>query len=146
VTTRWLELKDLNAVMRLEKLCFKPPFAWELQNYADEFSNGMEGFAHEEKEKISGIILWNKRANTRNGLELISLQVDPEKRNKGIAQELLNELLIETDERLFLEVYTKNIPAIKFYEKNGFKKSRTQKNYYKKGYDAYTYVLSKEKQ
>ena len=50
--------------------------------------------------------------------------ISSEYRGKGIAKKLLNTIIKESKKRgfieLFLDVYYKNIAAVKFYEKHGF--------------------------
>ena len=76
--------------------------------------------------------------------DLLSIAVDNNFRRKNIATTLLNELfslctkLNITD--IFLEVRQNNLSAISFYEKLGFKKISSRKNYYTDpGEDAYIY-------
>ena len=61
--------------------------------------------------------------------------VKPEKRQRGIGYRLL-DYAVKTSkghglERLFLEVRSKNLPAVKLYTAYGFKQIGTRKNYYK---------------
>ena len=64
--------------------------------------------------------------------EIIDIFIEENYRRKGIAILLIKE--IEKDfsiENITLEVREDNIPAIKLYEKIGFKKVSIRKNYYK---------------
>ena len=68
-------------------------------------------------------------------------------RKKGIGSKLLLELirLAENEKEIAsitLEVNSKNLPAIKLYEKHGFKNVGLRKNYYKNTYDAI--IMTKE--
>lgn len=60
--------------------------------------------------------------------EIFEIGVLEEYRRKNIASRLLESL--DLDKKIFLEVREDNIPAIRLYEKNGFKKISTRKNYY----------------
>ena len=67
--------------------------------------------------------------------EIYRVAVIPEKRGRGIGYRLL-DYAVKTSkgqglERLFLEVRSQNIPAIKLYTSYGFKKIGVRKNYYK---------------
>ena len=63
--------------------------------------------------------------------EIIDIYVDEKYRRKSIAQKLIKEILEDYDfENITLEVSSINIPAIKLYEKLGFKKEAIRKNYY----------------
>lgn len=69
-----------------------------------------------------------------------------EKQNLGIATLLLNNIIEKckklTLDSIFLEVRKSNIPAIKLYEKLGFKKISERKNYYAdSNEDALIYIL-----
>ncbi len=66
--------------------------------------------------------------------EIPSIAVSPENRRKGIADALLQSLFTEADRRgvsrIFLEVRASNVPAHRLYEKNGFLKAGTRRNFY----------------
>lgn len=85
--------------------------------------------------------------SSKKSLNIASIGVDPKYRRQGIA-----DLYIKWIKNLFpqyslnLHVSVRNIGAIKLYENNGFKISKTKKNYYdetnfepyvKEGVDAY---------
>lgn len=76
-------------------------------------------------------------------LNNIAIRID--KRNQGIASQILEELinLSKTLNCSFitLEVNTSNFPAIKLYEKFGFKNLGIRKNYYQGNTDAYIMTL-----
>ena len=76
--------------------------------------------------------------------DILSLVVDPKYRNKMVATNLLDYLISELDENLkliTLEVASKNIAAIKLYEKFGFEVVNVRKNYYK---DDDAYLMARE--
>ena len=67
--------------------------------------------------------------------EIYRVAVAPNKRQRGLGYRLL-DYSVKTSrgkglESLFLEVRSKNIPAIKLYEAYGFKRVGVRKNYYK---------------
>ena len=67
--------------------------------------------------------------------EIYRVAVAPHKRQRGIGYRLL-DYAVKTSkgqglERLFLEVRSKNITAIRLYTAYGFKEIGTRKNYYK---------------
>ena len=67
--------------------------------------------------------------------EIYRVAVKPEKRQRGIGYRLL-DYAVKTSkghglERLFLEVRSKNLPAVKLYTAYGFKQIGLRKNYYK---------------
>ncbi len=76
---------------------------------------------------------------------LISIAVAPGFRGRGIGSGLLSETIrvlrdYYKTESVYLEVRVSNNPAIRLYEKFGFKRARIIKKYYRDGEDAYVYV------
>ncbi len=67
--------------------------------------------------------------------DIMNIVTRKDYRNKGIGTLLVNELISICKEfkanSIFLEVNEDNIPAIKLYEKVGFKNVGIRKNYYK---------------
>ena len=70
----------------------------------------------------------------RATLVLSSFRRRPEKRRNGVAQRLLEALILELKSReinsLALEVRASNLAAQKLYEKNGFQQVGCRKKYY----------------
>lgn len=71
--------------------------------------------------------------------EIYRIAVKPSERKRGIGYRLL-DYSVKTSrgkglERLFLEVRSRNIPAINLYTAYGFKEIGTRKNYYKNPQD-----------
>lgn len=71
----------------------------------------------------------------QNGLDIIDLLniiVKPEYQNQGIGSVLLKYIIDnKQDKKIMLEVRSKNINAIKLYQKYDFKIINISKNYYK---------------
>ena len=91
---------------------------------------------YEEDDMVVGFIT---ATDLKETCDILSLVVDPKYRNKMVASNLLDYLISELDENLkliTLEVASKNIAAIKLYEKFGFEVVNVRKNYYKDD-DAY---------
>lgn len=74
--------------------------------------------------------------------DITAVAVDLDYRNKNIATLLLNKLIdtckAQNFTAIFLEVRVSNLPAIRLYEKLGFKKINIRPNYYQNE-DAYIY-------
>jgi len=72
---------------------------------------------------------------------IITLDIHADFRRKGLGSQLLimaeDELRKKGANSISLEVDIENYPAIKLYEKFGFKKMRILKNYYRNRRDAY---------
>ena len=71
--------------------------------------------------------------------ELYRVAVAPDKRQRGVGYRLLDYAYKTSRgrglESLFLEVRSKNTPAIKLYEAYGFKRIGLRRGYYKNPYD-----------
>ena len=68
--------------------------------------------------------------------ELLSLDVLPEARRRGLGSEILREALHEAQARgaceVYLEVDTENAAALALYDRAGFVTRGTRKRYYRK--------------
>ena len=86
-------------------------------------------YVYKENNIIKGFV------HIQNGLDIIDLLniiVKPEYRNQGIGSVLLNYIIDnKQDKKIMLEVRSKNINAIKLYQKYDFKIINIRKNYYK---------------
>ena len=86
-------------------------------------------FIYKENNIIKGFI------HNQNGIDIIDLLniiVKPEYRNHGIGSVLLKYIIDnKQDKKIMLEVRSKNINAIKLYQKYDFKIINIRKNYYK---------------
>lgn len=66
--------------------------------------------------------------------ELLRIAVDNEKRKMGVGKRLMQSYLEDAEKICvsgFLEVRSHNLPAKALYEKTGYKKIATRKNYYR---------------
>lgn len=79
-------------------------------------------------------------------VEIMNIVTRKLDRNKGVGTLLLKKIIeiaqANNFENIFLEVNEKNLVAIKLYEKAGFKKVGTRKNYYNSSEDAI--IMSKK--
>lgn len=86
-------------------------------------------YVYKENNIIKGFV------HIQNGLDIIDLLniiVKPEYRNQGIGSVLLKYIIDnKQDKKIMLEVRSKNINAIKLYQKYDFKIINIRKNYYK---------------
>ena len=122
---------DATGIAALEEEIFSD--AWSYRDIQDLIctEGGMCFSAIEDGKVIAYVI---GRLIVPEG-EIYRVAVAPHKRQRGIGYRLL-DYAVKTSkgqglERLFLEVRSKNIPAIRLYTAYGFKEIGTRKNYYK---------------
>ncbi|WGI17767.1 ribosomal protein S18-alanine N-acetyltransferase [Methanonatronarchaeum sp. AMET-Sl] len=101
----------------------------------------------EKQNKIIGYVIITP--TTTKNAKIISIAIDPEHQSQGIGTKLLKKAINTTKKqktkKISLEVKKTNKKAIKFYRKLGFQKTKTKKQYYNNGEDAY-YMTKKTQQ
>ncbi len=127
----------------LERLCFED--SWTAEMLAEQLKNPLTTVAAQYiGEEVAGYAVGRVAADEG---ELFRIAVRPEFRRRHIAEKLLAELhekmRLRGAAKCFLEVRSRNAPAIALYEKHGYKKIAVRKNYYKDD-DAVIYVLELE--
>ena len=125
-----MNLQDLENI----KSCLLTDFDdfWSYNILKQELENGKSKYfvAKQENEIVgfAGILLIIDEVNIMN------IVVKKDKRNLGVGSLLLEEIVkyskIHNATSITLEVNEKNIPAIKLYEKYGFKQVGIRKKYY----------------
>ena len=108
---------------------------WEQTVLSSSLKSGnFYGFKAEIENEFSGYVHYS---TSIDAMDINSVFVFPNFRKKGIAEKLLNAVIGDAKERkidkIFLEVRESNTPAIKLYEKLGFKIISERKKYYKNG-------------
>lgn len=136
---RPMEVADADRVYEIENQAFFEP--WSKKNLIKdlEANNFLCHYVYEEEGAIAGFYI---ASHVLDEAEIFTIAVDPDHKNKGIGTKLLDHLIgISYDEnikQIWLEVSTKNEPAINLYKKFGFEIQGVRKNYYQKiGEDAY---------
>lgn len=106
--------------------------AWTLQQIEDSLTMGVFGFAKWHENKILAYIFLR---DLGGAWEIEFLATDPAHRKQGLMQELMAfvELKLPKETDLWLEVHEKNLPAQRFYERNGFCKVGERPSYYYDG-------------
>ncbi|MGQ9470002.1 MAG: ribosomal protein S18-alanine N-acetyltransferase [Nitrososphaerales archaeon] len=127
--------KDLNQVLKIERICFKHPYDYSTFLYF--LMREPDGFyVAEENGRIIGYVI--SSVISGKGI-IISIAVIPEFRRKGIGSKLMEEslnFLSKKVDYVELQVRISNIEAISFYKKLGFKEIGLISNYYSDGEDA----------
>lgn len=140
---------DLSELFALDQACFAPGIAWskaELQ-YFLRYPGNIGLVAQDEPHQIAGFAIAGKQL--RKGVihgRLITIDVDPAQRRRGVGH-----LLLEETERLLragsatavlLEVAVDNLAAQNFYAKHGYTRTGRIRGYYQGRIDAF--VMEKQ--
>ena len=106
---------------------------WSKESFYNELQNTLAHYycAISNENNIVGVAgCWHIFEEAH----ITTLSVHPQQRKKGIAQNLLFQIIDDCYKNkikyITLEVRESNIPAISLYEKNGFKSIGVRKNYY----------------
>lgn len=132
VELRRLKLRDLNGVERIERVSYPTP--WSRSMFASELAKPSSlclGAFESETKTLVGYLIISRYVDAWH---VMNLAVAPEHRRRGVATMLLDRLFELTggDGRrgYTLEVRVSNVPAIKLYEKMGFKSRGVRRGYY----------------
>ncbi len=124
---------EIEIIADLEQKCFPNEF-WSFQAVKStlERADALYGIEYAENT-AAGYYL---SAAAFEQCELYRIAVLPMYRNKGIGSRLMENFLTEIKNKpeiksVFLEVRSKNTPAVALYKKYGFKQIALRKNYYK---------------
>jgi [ribosomal protein S18]-alanine N-acetyltransferase len=140
---RRFRMADLDRVLEMEHLGFGKD-AYSRNLFAELSARRQNLFLVAARgPNICGYIVISVK---KQRAELVSITVDPAERGKGIASALLRStrrrLLLRGVSRFFLMVKCGNIPAIRLYEKFGFRRLRRSPKYYEDGSDGWIMVTS----
>lgn len=141
---RQFKKSDLPELQLIERVCFKreayPPELF--LSYSILHPNTF--LVAELEGKVIGYTIGRKLDELA---EVISIAVLPEFRRRGIGSALWLRLRDELKEMgvktVRLHVRVSNEPAIRFYEKFGFERTRLEPSYYSDGEDAWLMKLEK---
>lgn len=125
----------------LERICFSE--CWTAEMLSETLHNPLTVIAMERSgETLTGYAVGRVAADEG---EVFRVAVHPDSRRRHIAEKLLTELHEKMRARgaakSFLEVKSRNAPAIALYEKQGYQKIALRKNYYNDD-DAIIYELN----
>jgi len=131
VMVRDMQPDDLPAVHAIEIVSFSSPWSW--QSVAAEIASSQSvRLVAVIEDAVAGYVM--ARQVLDEG-QLLDIAVHKDNRRAGIAGLLISELLLRLRQggckSLYLEVRESNAPAIKLYEKYGFRMISKRKDYYK---------------
>ncbi len=123
-------MTEAEKIYILEKECFSD--AWSLTSLEAQLSSEQAVWLiYEEDNKPVGYALGTEVCGEA---ELYRIAVLSSHRRKGLGELIINSFLEKCCERkaekVFLEVRSKNIPAISLYKKSGFEEISVRKGYY----------------
>ena len=128
-------MRDLLALRQLEKECFGPDSWALLELLGVLIIPGVVRLKAVGKEEMVGFIAGDPKREQRTGW-ILTLGVLPGWRRMGIAEALLGECERLMDvPRVKLTVRRGNEPAIRLYEKRGYRQINTWPKYYRSGED-----------
>ncbi len=129
---RKMKEQDTTAVAKIEEINFAQP--WSANAFCESLANKDTLFlvAQEEKEILGYIGMY---ISLDEG-EITNVSVSPQHKRKHVATKLIENIIELAQKkqvsRIILEVRKTNTPAIKAYEKQGFKIVGVRKNFYEK--------------
>jgi [ribosomal protein S18]-alanine N-acetyltransferase len=130
LTIRPLGYADLPQVIAIERRSFTTP--WSLAMFVLELSkpSGLSLAATGADGRLAGYLILSRYDTVWH---LMNIAVDPSHRRRGIAHELLEQMIDRggPDEEYTLEVRTSNAPAIALYVRFGFFAAGTRPRYYR---------------
>ena len=108
---------------------------WKDNTLKEELLSNYSYFITIKLSKTNEILGFAGFKKTLDTADIMNIVVRKDFRNKKIGKKLLDSLIQKAKEQdiktIFLEVNSKNLPALKLYENIGFKKIGIRKNYYK---------------
>lgn len=121
--------REVDIVQRIEKIESFYPLVKALSLFPNPYQHVFTVHVAEDSDKIAGLCQMSPRNQNQTRWHIDNIAVHPDFRGQGMAQQLLNACFEYYNERgamrYTLEVDTQNAPAIKLYEKLGFRRYST---------------------
>lgn len=137
---------DLDAMYALDVLCFEPPFRFSrgaMRRFA-EAKKARVVIADEGDHVVGFVIVHVEGARASRVGYVVTLDVEPAMRRRGIAASLMREAerraAAEGCVGMVLHVFTGNETAVHFYERAGYVRSQREEGFYGLGRDAWVYA------
>lgn len=132
ITIREMNLADVDTVCVLEEMAFSMP--WHKESFIEMIENKDALYLVADDEQAGVIGCCGVRSIVGEG-DISNVVVHPDFRKKGVAYDMLTQLLTRGDKdfgikEFTLEVRLSNIGAIHLYEKLGFVSEGIRKNFY----------------
>lgn len=127
--TEEYQRREVDIVRRIEKIESIYPLVKLLSVFPNPYQHVFTVHVIEDADRIAGMAQMSPRNEEQTRWHVDNIAVHPDFRGKGVAQQLLNDVFAYYSERgalrFTLEVDTENAPAIKLYEKLGFRRFST---------------------
>ena len=137
------EINDVDSIMKIESSGIAHPWT---RDSIEALINDENKIALKAFLDDGSVVAYVGASYVLDEAEIGNICVLPEYRGMGVGKSLLNDLMDELKSRgiviVFLEVESDNVNAIALYEKAGFTKYNSRKDYYGEGRDAMLYRRS----
>ena len=131
LTTRIMEIRDVDAVFEIEKLSFKTP--WSRESFVEEVK-AKDRTRYVVAELGDTVVGYGGMWLVIDEGHITNIAVHPDYRGQKIGKRIVEEMIavagIEGITSLTLEVRVSNAPAIKLYKDLDFKEVAIRKGYY----------------
>ena len=132
---------DVEAMYRLDLLCFEEPFRFDLQTMRRfVLERGAVVVVAEVGEALAGFVVVNREGK---GAYVTTLDVDVRLRRAGLARRLMEEAQGRVKAGgaawVGLHVYAGNEGAVRFYEEIGYERVGMEVGFYGEGMDGWVY-------
>ena len=121
--------EEVDIVQRINKISSYYPLVKALSLFPNPYQHVFTVHVAEEEGKIAGLCQMSPRNHNQTRWHIDNIAVHPDFRGRGMALNLLNAVFDYYNQRgamrFTLEVDTTNAPAIKLYEKLGFRRYST---------------------
>jgi ribosomal protein S18 acetylase RimI-like enzyme len=137
---------DFAQLYVIEELCFQPPLRFS-RTYMRQLIQGHRTatWVAEENGQLAGFAIVEFLRESGTPIAYIqTIEVDPNKRERGIASELLRRIENSAHEAnartIWLHVDAENSAAIRLYERHGYKSEGREEHYYTRNRAALIYA------
>lgn len=135
VRLRAYKLADLEALCRIDQLCFAPGISYALDELQEFIASpDSRTWVAESGEGIAGFIVGEHKQD--EAVHVITIDVLPQFRRRGVGallMDALEEWAAVVCKIVVLETAEDNAPAQAFYRKRGYRKVGIVENYYPDG-------------
>lgn len=136
---------DVEAMYRLDLLCFAPPFRFSLRTMRFYLSqeNAKTVVAQSDGDLVGFVIVELDVQDKQRAAYIATLDVHPEHRRTGVASALMKQAeqgaAAHGADRMTLHVHIGNVDAVRFYRNNGYSIQSRAGAFYGEGLDAEVY-------